>query len=223
VITDDLSPLLTPAGQSDLGFHQGEVVAWDAVAGTNIIAVSGTVVTNVSVLSTADSVLLVPGDQVGMLRFKSAWFILGRFVPAGTSRALAIAPAVVPTVEFTNSAVWADLPTVGPSVTANIGSSRRCLVFVSCGVFPPVDEGGSAHFNVRGASTIDPSSNIYNGAFVSNNFGNTAAAAAATRVYVLTAANGLNAGVNIFKMIYATSTAGFSVYFQDRTLVVMPF
>lgn len=213
----------TPDRQGDLGFHQGVVVAWDSATGANTVAVAGGEVSNIPVMSTADSIMLDVGDNVGLLRFKSTYFILGRIAPPGAGAALGIKAAAIATLESTNSTTFVDLATPGPTLTdIYIGSSRRCLVFVSVAAFSAVNDSASAHVAVSGASTINPPANIFKGAFASGNFGATAVGLSATRVFLFTAADGLNKGLNTFTTKYA-SEAGGSAQFQDRTLCVFPF
>lgn len=76
----DLAEFMIPRGQDDLGFHTGTVVSWDEDAGTNSVRVLGTTLTNLAVLTAAGSVGLQANDTVGILRFKSTYFILGRIV-----------------------------------------------------------------------------------------------------------------------------------------------
>ena len=78
--TPDLAPFMMPGGQSELGFHTGTVVSWDEDAATNSVRILGTVVSNLPVLTAAGIVGLSAGDTVGILRFKSTYFILGRIV-----------------------------------------------------------------------------------------------------------------------------------------------
>lgn len=77
--SDDLAPLF--GGEpSDVGFAQGVVVAWDEATGTNAVNVKGTVLTDLPCLNLGEFVILEPEDVVGLLRFKSTYFILGRII-----------------------------------------------------------------------------------------------------------------------------------------------
>ena len=89
---DDLAPLLatTPGADNslpDLGWHQGLVVSWDAVAGTNRIRVAGKELDNLAVLSSAGQVSLEPGTVVGVIRYRSSYFVVGRVVLPGSGLA----------------------------------------------------------------------------------------------------------------------------------------
>lgn len=76
----DLVPLLMGQGSPDVGFHTGEVVAWDADAGTNTVKVLGESMTNLKIMVSAGIADLAAGMTVGVLRYKSTYFILGRIV-----------------------------------------------------------------------------------------------------------------------------------------------
>lgn len=78
--TPDVAQFMMPGGQSELGFHTGTVVSWDENAATNSIRILGTIFTNLPVLTAAGIVGLATDDTVGILRFKSTYFILGRIV-----------------------------------------------------------------------------------------------------------------------------------------------
>lgn len=93
--TDDLASLFTnrPSGTanpvivssrgSDVGFHQGELVEFDNDTGANVVRIAGATLTNVPLLGTMEAFALKPGDVVGILRYKTAHFILGRIAVTG--------------------------------------------------------------------------------------------------------------------------------------------
>jgi hypothetical protein len=86
---DDLSVALasTPAldtGLPDFGFHQGLVLEWNSNNSTNRIRVAGSDLDNLSVLTSAGSVSLEPGTIVGILRYRTSYFVLGRVVSPGS-------------------------------------------------------------------------------------------------------------------------------------------
>lgn len=222
----DLADLLTgryappSAGTGDIGFHQGVVTAWNSATGENTISVAGGTVSNIDVLTTSDSIMLTVGDGVGLLRVKSTYFILGRIAPPGGGAALGIRAAEVATDQGTSSTTFTDLATVGPTLTdVYIGSSRRCLVFLTALLTVPLSDTAIASFVVSGASSIVASAtraaygqagadgpfNVVSGTFV-----------------LLTAAQGLNQGLNTFQMKYRT-TSGATAGFRDRRLAVFPF
>jgi hypothetical protein len=89
VNADDLNQLLasTPAADTslpDFGFHQGLVLAWNSTSNTNKIRVAGSDLDNLPVLTSAGMVSLQPGTVVGILRFRSVYFVLGRVVAPGS-------------------------------------------------------------------------------------------------------------------------------------------
>lgn len=85
--SDDLVPFLTPDGQPDVGFRQGIITAFDAEAGTNTVVVGGTELHDLQVLSASGTIFLYPGDIVGIYRFQSTYFIMGRIASVNFQRA----------------------------------------------------------------------------------------------------------------------------------------
>lgn len=216
-----MTDLATPASGKrtpppPLGFHQGVVVAWDAIAGTNTVRILGTNIKNVESLVGSEVGLIVAGDTVGVLRFQKKYFVLGRIESPGVEqRALGvhfaqlIADAAPSTATFTAYS--------GPSVTVNIGSSRRCRVSLSA----EMSVSGTIAwmgFQVTGASSI-----------AAVEWRSLAAGGAdtyleATREVVLTDADGLNEGVNTFTCMYRIGSGGDPVpIVAERQIVVQPF
>jgi hypothetical protein len=83
VRSDDLASTFTfqlgeAAASSDLRFHQGLVLSWNANTGHNVVRVAGTDIPDVPVLTSAGLVVLAPGDPVMVLKYKSAYFVVGR-------------------------------------------------------------------------------------------------------------------------------------------------
>lgn len=226
----------SPGTQGDIGFHTGEVLAWDQDAGTNTIRVLGTAMADLQVVATG-SVMVGVGDLVAIWRYKSTYFVMGRIAPV--SEALTVrAASDATTGTVTSTSVFSDLTgtSVGPTVSnVYIGPSRRCLVFLSVGCGSTDMGYGSAHFQVTGASTIAPPTGAGNwsqGAFVGSDSATvgddpTAVSASATRIFLLTAANGLNAGLNTFTVKYmghpdSGVLLNNDVQFFDRVIVVLP-
>lgn len=81
---DDLGPLLFPPVRGDFGFHQGKVVTWNQSTGENTVLVAGATLVDVPILNGTEVPLLEPDHIVGMLRFKSSYFILGRIIIPNT-------------------------------------------------------------------------------------------------------------------------------------------
>lgn len=83
----DLAGLFPSGPNLDVGFTQGVVVSWDEATGTNAVDVKGTVLTNLPALNIGEFAILQEGDVVGLLSYKSTYFILGRIIlPAGPDR-----------------------------------------------------------------------------------------------------------------------------------------
>lgn len=78
---DDLAPLFA-GGEAEVGFRQGVVTAWDQTTGMNTVNIGGTLVDDLPVLTVNDVSIIAVGDVVGLLRFQSTFFILGRVQPA---------------------------------------------------------------------------------------------------------------------------------------------
>lgn len=82
--SDDLTGVLLPADASDIGFHQGVIVEWNAQTGTNVINVLGSLQSDLKMLNITEALVLQPGHVVGLLRFRNSFFILGRIVTPNT-------------------------------------------------------------------------------------------------------------------------------------------
>lgn len=82
-MTTGLAPLFANE-RPEVGFRQGVVIFWDEQSGQNQVDVGGTLLTNLPCLNIGDFVILQAGDVVGLLRFQSTYFILGRMIlPTG--------------------------------------------------------------------------------------------------------------------------------------------
>jgi len=66
--------------EPDLSFHQGLVKQWNQSTGENVVEVGGTELPDLPALNISDLVIISPGDAVGILKYKSTMFILGRIV-----------------------------------------------------------------------------------------------------------------------------------------------
>lgn len=82
---DDLAPLLVPADRAEIGFRSGTVLEWDPVTGHNTVNVAGATLSDLPLLNVGELVSIRAGDVVGMLRVKSALFILGRVIVPGAA------------------------------------------------------------------------------------------------------------------------------------------
>jgi len=139
MLGDDLVPLLVPEPATAVGFRQGVVVSWNPETAENTIRVGGSTLTNLTCLNTSEAKLIVTGSVVGILTtgtVSSSWFVLGRITIPGTPEAASALDmvrtesATVFDIESTTSGSYADLATVGPTVTTTVGRSGRCLVTV---------------------------------------------------------------------------------------------
>lgn len=104
--SDDITPLFTQPSLPlpDIGFHQGIITAWNSQTGENEIAVLGTNVPNVPMLNITEALVLRPGHVVGLLRFKTNYFILGRIVvPADDQFFTGVMPGLAYTLWQVNS------------------------------------------------------------------------------------------------------------------------
>lgn len=147
--SEDLAPLLTPAGTPELGFRSGLVLAWDADTGANTIEVGGSQLEDVPILNTGEAIALKAGHVVALIRFRSSYFIMGRVTVPGSDQFASAAVAfeagnsggvgfAVSTVESTKHTLelygpaWADEALVmvtcyGTAVNASAGADYlRC-------------------------------------------------------------------------------------------------
>jgi hypothetical protein len=215
------------AGQIPLTFHQGIVQAWDAVAGTNSVRVLGTTVTDLPSLLGSEVGLVRPGDTVGLLFFQNTYFVLGRIELSGSAqRAFGVASARADDEIDVSSPTGSSFITLagGPSVTVDIGSSRRCRVDLSGFVrsYAGVSEIGLL---VSGASDITPDHRKVLSASGSSPLGFVSVQISGTRTIHLTADDGLNEGSNTFTMVYRFNEddASGAGTFADREISVQPF
>lgn len=72
------------SSDSEISFHQGKILSWNGSGGTNTIEVAGTPLVNLPALTSAGLIALREGDVVGVLRYRSSYFILGRVVALNT-------------------------------------------------------------------------------------------------------------------------------------------
>lgn len=206
-----------PGMAGAIGTHQGVVIEWDELSGYNQVQVlGGNIFENLRVLSTSDSIMLTAGDTVTLLKVQSAWFILGRVAAPGAGASLRVRSATANaegTVStFHSYPSWVDLSGVpaGPTLTnVYVGSRRMCLVMITAEL-KSVLTIGKASFAVTGASNIPATdlNAISSGTRViyyddfDVELGDTTTVCTATAFAMLTAADGLNEGMNHFTMKY---------------------
>ena len=76
----DITSLFPQDEEAELGFRQGRVVSFTLVTGANVIDMGGVILTNVPMLNLSASTVLTTNDIVGLLRYKTRFFILGRII-----------------------------------------------------------------------------------------------------------------------------------------------
>lgn len=226
---DLTSPASGPrAPQPDMGFAQGVVVAWDAIAGTNVITVRGERFVDLQSLIGSEVGLVRTGDVVALIRFQTTYFVLGRIESAGAAqRAFGVqSQRITGPGSAVSTASTSFVPlSGGPSVSVYIGSTRRCKVELSS-YMNGHDAIAYAGFRVTGASAIAPINRwstaigaAMSGGIVPDVWAN------CTRVINLSAADGLNEGLNVFTMEYQCvgNPVGGLAQFSDREISVQPF
>lgn len=219
--SDDWVPILTGAAnrREQVGMRQGMLLSWDPSTGNNSVLVAGQTFTDLPVLASG-SVAMAPGDIVALQRLDNSYFILGTIRNAGTG-SLQGRSARVATLESKSamSTAWQDLTTLGPTISdVYIGRSRQCLVLLSASMQAPSGEVCLVGFQVSGASTVVP-------AEIRGAQTGTPTPTTATGTILVTAADGLNEGLNTFQMKYSTIVGGVpgDCFFADRNITVIPF
>jgi hypothetical protein len=220
---DELQSLFqsNPQGfASDMNYVQGTLVSWDGTSGANkVLLPGGTQLTNVKILNSNAFTFFNVGDSVALLLVNNQYTIMGKVKSAGNGLESALTN-YVSAQEATTSATPVDLTTVGPTVTGYIGPSRRAWVIVSALVIA-LNVSAVATYEVSGASTIaagsTPGGLSYGPASNATQF----SSATCTNQILLTSVEGLNQGMNTFKMKYATQSG--SASFALRRITVVPF
>lgn len=106
---EDLTPYRRD--EPDWGFRQGTIVSFDLFVGTSTVRVGGALLTDVPFLAQSGQVYYEPGDAVLLVRFRSSWAIVGRYVtPGGTA-------AIGRYTEFTGA--YEATPVLGWSLTTS--------------------------------------------------------------------------------------------------------
>jgi hypothetical protein len=144
----DLSTLFG-GGEPGVGFRQGVVVTWNTATGENSVNVGGTVLQNLPILNTSESIALKPGVAVGLLQFQTSFFILGRITlpndPDFASAAVEFAGAYNLTDSFNITTTptiraeieipvptWADQALVYAASTATGVNGQATRDFIRC-------------------------------------------------------------------------------------------
>lgn len=238
---DDITPfLIKPRSNVAMQYGQATIVEWNPNTFENIIHWRGTFLKNVDVLAGADALTFRPGDVVGLMGWApsggaGSWAVVGKWVRPGTDRGSqsvqflntelgsAIASSVfgsnihsgsIAASETTNSTGWVDLTTVGPSVSATVGSTGKVLIIFSAAISSPANNSGWVGVELFGANVVAPPAQNQ---FVSLAIGNVAIAGSVSRVSLL---DGLNPGETEFMAKYHT-TAGLTTTFAERNITII--
>lgn len=213
--------LASPQGSDDTGIYTGVILTWDESSGVNTVNINGVAMSNLRTIQSGIGLIYQPGDTVMIQRKGTQYYIQGKVAAPGAGASAQIAAAQIQTQETSTSATFGDLGTFGPSVTVNIGTSRRALVFVNSMV-QVSSSAGYASFEVTGPSAITPN-NLRSAAMGSTAVGTIFGIQTAT--VLLTASDGLNAGNNTFSMKYRRDVfgAGTGADFATRRITVIPF
>lgn len=147
----DLAGVIAAGGGGNANMRIGTVKAFNAAAGTLTVTVAGT---DMPGAFYNPAYLPLVGDVVAVMNAGPTWYVMG-----STSNALARTTPVTANVgaaEFTTSGTYGDLSTVGPSVTAIIGSSGRATLTLGA-IFAGATNSAYMSFAASGANTISPS------------------------------------------------------------------
>lgn len=113
--TDDLASLFPALSQfEDLGFHMGQIIAWDPQTGSNKVRVLGVVLDDLPTLNLTETLTMTTGSLVALLRSKSTLFILGRVTKPNTPQFFSGAMPATTTAFY-------QINTDGPLQTATVG------------------------------------------------------------------------------------------------------
>lgn len=96
-MTNPLVPLFGDRSNSsdDLEFHQGIVLEWNTDEGTNVIRALGKDLVNLPMLTSAPITAMGPGATVGLLRYKTTFFVIGTVVTSANPLAMPYTPVVM--------------------------------------------------------------------------------------------------------------------------------
>lgn len=123
---------------------------------------------------------------------------------------------LVTTTEASSSTTFADLATVGPSVTIT-SKGTTAIVFIQTWARTPGGTGSArAAVDVSGATTISGATNETNGFYTSNEGQSSTLFTPVTTLAIVT----INPGTNTYKIKYR-STSGGGGSWQNRRIVVL--
>lgn len=232
-ILGPLDPVLTqalasPSGPEDSGWHTGIIRNWDESSGVNVVEVNGVQLFNLKSVQSGIGVRYDVGDNVMILRKQTQYIVMGKITLPGAGAPDQIRYGEVATLQSTASTTFTDLATVGPVINnVVIGSSRRFLLitngYLTCGgTASNAFIGGEMTVNITGASTI-PVVATARASWLAQTTPNTGGATQVCRTFVMTSANGVNAGSHTFSAQYRSFFASPTCSFGDRAITVIPF
>lgn len=233
----------SPGPAQAMAYRQGTVITFNPATLENTVNVGGTVLENLPLLGVGEATLLTPGAVVGLMAIggggAKSFAIIGRLVRPNTADATEaigllnslIFADTVATQESRTATSFGDLATVGPAVTVTVRPSGRLLVvltsqmqFIEGASAGLAQRGGYVSVDLSGANTIDAltASDIVLGAC------NLAVQDPDLTSIVLqgsyTAAGvfeGLDEGVTVVTMKYASQYSGEQMDFGRRNLIVI--
>jgi len=201
-----------PSGSRDIGLRQGVITAWDDLTGQNTVNVEGEEFTNLDCVQSGIGISYAAGDSVVVMKKQSTYFILGKVASSNGMAGSAIQEVVYgysDTVGSTGGG-WIDVPTAPVSVTAYIGSSRKCIVIWRADV--SVNNSlGEVSWDVTGASSITVASRAGMSMIMdatSSGSPSTAVKATLAGFYTVRPSIGLKQGLNTFTMKYRVALHG---------------
>lgn len=219
-----------PSGSEDLSNYTGQILAWDEISGTNVVHVNGGDIPNMRVIQSGVGVAYQVGDVVNITRRGTQWFINGKVGAPGAGAGNQIRSQRVASLRtLPLGGAFADISgSFGPEVAnVTIGSSRRCLVVHS---FEVSISGSTADWFARGSAyqavQVSGASNLAVETAITDAYAKIpfASEGSFTASTLVTAANGLNPGLNTFTCKYrAAADAGLVVQVNNRVLTVIPF
>lgn len=118
--TNVLAEILAPRNSrarplDELGYHQGVITAFNASTGENTVVIAGALINDVPMLNIGDTTSLIVGDTVAVIRYRNAYFIIGRVVVPNTSGFASSSFAYETVSQRTDNFV---IPTATPTVVA---------------------------------------------------------------------------------------------------------
>ena len=242
---EDLAPLLTsgPGAADTIRGGQGVVVEWESLTAENVIRFRGTDLVNLPILATSTEVMLIkPGDPVFLHIVGSGAtatiYVVGRITQPGTPQAASFFElfgfqTATETTQGDALSLFSSMGDLqppanpGPSVTVNVGQTRRVLVLVQAEIVSTRGSqgfgGGNVGIQLSGANTAAASDQI--GLMWAKWQEFTGAAFeswACTGSHFYT---GLNPGSTTFTMKYgkSASDADLDTVVKNRSIMALPY